>query len=232
MIHYDFYQKKIDDFKPVQDFHYLITDDVTATGNEYVFVVPRSIPTDKSYTNTVPNDPPIIGFQGFAFDHKGINNLVSAIQNEFDEATIRLHMPTSRFADPNGLKTAQCIKEINCIIHKPGIEVKIDTEFLSTEDIVEWLSHNDINCYFYDYLDKAGIATSPDYALSARKPIAITKSFQLRHLWDLEPSIIHSSTNTFTQIMNNGIEPLIPVYKQNAHKALIAAYENIVDSIT
>jgi hypothetical protein len=234
MIHYDIHQSVADSFCPslFNGFKYIITDDVTVTSNKNVFVVPRSLPTDEAYKNTVPNDPPIIGYQGFALPHKGINNIAHTVQDEFDEATIRLHMPSSYFVDPNGHRTASQIDQINRIIHKPGIKVEIDTEFLSTEDIVGWLSQNDINCYFNDYLDGAGIASSPDYALSARKPIAITKSFQLRHLWNLEPSIIHSPTNTLAQIMSNGIEPLISVYEQNTHKALIAAYEHIVDSIT
>lgn len=234
MIHYDIHQSMADNFHPnmFNGFSHIITDDITVKGNENIFVVPRSLPTDDPYASPVPHDPPIIGYQGFAFAHKGINKIVSAVQEEFDEALIRLHMPSSYFVDPAGHRTAAQVEAVNRIICKPGIKVEVDTEFLSNEEIVKWLSKNDINCYFNDYLDGAGIASSPDYAFAARKPIAITKSFQLRHLWNLQPNIIHSPTNTLSQIMGYGVAPLVPVYEQNTHNALILAYENIVDHIS
>jgi hypothetical protein len=103
------------------------------------------------------------------------------VQEEFDEAIIRLHIPNSFYGDPNGWAAMQRVEEVKSIIRKPNIKIQHSHNLLSTNEVIDFLNENTINCYFYDYLNGAGLASSPDYALATNRPIAVTKSHQLRN---------------------------------------------------
>lgn len=235
MIQYDITQSKINNYKSkdYHEFKYIITDDDTLTPNANFFVVTRSIPNNDHVNDTnndINNSIPIIGFQGFGLAHKGLPRLAERINAEFDEAIIRLHMPYSYYCDPKGVVCKQQIEMMKQKITKDGIKMEITHNFMSDDKIVTWLNANTLNCYFYDYLDGAGIASSPDYAIAAKKPIAVTKSYQMRNFWNLNPSVLieHNSLKT---IIRNGTEPLIPLYQKYSHGNLIKDYENICDRL-
>ena len=236
MIHYDILQSDIDNFNSNKflDFNNIITDNDKLIArnkeNKNVFIVSRSIPFSKNIITYTPriDEIPIIGFQGFGFPHKGITRIAHQIQNEFDEAVFRLHIPYSYYGDPNGNQARERIEEVRNIITKPGIRVEVSNEFLSDEEIIEWLNENTINCYFYDYLEDSGIASSPDYAIAAFRPIAVNNSRMLINLHNLSPSI-EIEYNSLKQIIENGITPLIPLYEKYSNKNVIKDYENICD---
>jgi GDP-D-mannose 3',5'-epimerase len=235
MIHYDLLQSHIDNFNPTmfEGFHYVITDnDKLITNNQNVFIVPRSIPycesivMDENRVDVIPK----IGFQGFGFRHKGIHRIAEQIQAEFDEAIFRLHIPFSFYADNNGYYAFERVSEIKQIITKPGIKIEVSHEFLSDENIIKWLNENTINCYFYDYLENSGIASSPDYAIAAKRPIAINNSRMFINLHDLTPSI-EIEKSSLKEIINNGLEPLKPIYEKYTHKNLCKKYDNICHTL-
>jgi len=237
MIHYDVTQDMVNSFHPDNfcGFKHIITDNEKivkpfkdGTG---IFIVTRSPPPSLQ----IPNDDelrrdkiPIIGFQGFGFPHKGINRIAYKIQEEFDEAIFRLHIPSSFYGDPNGDSARQRVAEVQQIITKPGIKIEASYDFLSDEEIVKWLNNNTVNCYFYDYLENSGIASSPDYAISARRPIAINNSRMFINLHDLTPSI-EIEKNSLKQIIENGITPLLPIYEKYKPQNVVCDYENVCD---
>ena len=240
VIHYDLTQSGIDNLPPngFCDIQYLITDDDTLKPTSHILIVPRSLPCDGLFINnghdqnTVPtmNKIPKIGYQGFGFEHKGIRDLARVVQEEFDEAILRLHIPYSYYGDPNGDQARQRLFEVLNILTKPGIKLEISHNFMSDEEIVTWLHENDINCYFYWPQYECGVASSPDYAISAGKPIAITRSHQLRNMWDIQPPIFIEDTPLKT-IMSYGIDPLKPLYTKYSHERLIHEYELICDKL-
>jgi hypothetical protein len=232
MIHYDLLQKDIDNFNPSNfvGFNYVITDnDRLITNNTSIFLVPRSIPfSDKINNENRIDKIPKIGFQGFGFAHKGINKLAHQIQYEFDDAIFRLHMPCSYFCDRYGNEARNRVNEVRSIITKPGIKIEVSHDFLSDEDIIKWLNENTINCYFYDYLPNSGIASSPDYAIAAKRPIAINNSRMVVNLHNLSPSI-EIEKSSLKEIINNGITPLLPLYEKYKQENVVRRYEDICD---
>lgn len=235
MIHYDLLQSHIDNFDSnlFEGFQYVITDnDKLITNNSNVFIVPRSIPyseniiLDKNRDDIIPK----IGFQGFGFPHKGIHRIAHQIQKEFDEAIFRMHIPFSFYGDRNGDIARNIVFEIKQIITKPGIKIEVSHEFLSDENIIKWLNENTINCYFYDYLHNSGIASSPDYAIAARRPIAINNSRMFINLHDLTPSI-EIEKSTLKEIIQNGLVPLEPIYQKYTHERVCKAYDNICSTL-
>jgi hypothetical protein len=231
MIHHDIHQRIINTYTPSSNFgfKYVISPDPTLTGSDNFFIVNRLIPP-YSPLDYVDNGIPKIGFQGFGPKHKGIHKIAEQVQKEFDEAIIRLHIPFSYYEDPHGIEARNRVSEVKSIIKKPGIKIESSHDLLSTSDIIKFLSENTINCYFYDYLDGAGLASSPDYALAARRPIAVTKSHQLRNYQNLTPSICIED-NSLSNIISFGLSPLNELYTNYSEENVIKDYENVIKKI-
>lgn len=237
IIHYDVLQGHIDNFNPsmFQGYKHIISDNdklVIDSQKDNFFIVTRSIPWSDSISieEKTDNKIPIIGFQGFGFPHKGIHKIAYKIQEEFDEAIFRLHIPFSYYGDPYGDQARQRVQEVRSIITKPGIKIEVSHDFMSDEEIIKMMNGNTINCYFYDYLENAGIASSPDYAIAARKPIAINNSRMFINLHNLEPSI-EIEKNSLRQIIENGLTPLLSIYEKYKRENVVRDYENICDRL-
>jgi hypothetical protein len=234
MMH-DMHQKLADEYIPENHagWQYIIADDPSVIGNDHVFVTNRLIP-DFATAEYEDIGVPIIGFQGFGAPHKGLLKLAHQIQKEFDEAVFRVHMPFGYYEDlywgregSNALARAQELRE--CITN-PNIKLEISHDMLPTADIVNWLAKNTINCYFYDYLDLCGLASSPDYALASKRPIALSKSYQFRHFWGIEPSIFIED-KSIKEIIEQGTAPLEYYYKAYSKESVINDYDSILQKI-
>jgi hypothetical protein len=210
-------------------WQYMLTFDSFVEANEFVF------PT----THVLPNGPskpyldrgvPVFGWQGFPAPWKGVHRIAEAVQREFDEAIIRLHMPDGFFTQPKNVYGPQIVEHARSIVTKPGIRFEVSNDWLDEQGIIDWLGQNTVNCYFYDYLDGAGFSGSIDYAMAAHRPIAITKSHQFKTFWNLEPTIIIENT-TLKQIIANDITPLKPIYKKFNKEQLWEDYTKIFEGL-
>jgi hypothetical protein len=235
MIHYDIIQHMVNIFNPTNflGFKYIITDNEkinNESAKNNVFKVTRSVPfiDEEILLNHAyqKDDIPKIGFQGFCSGCKLIENIAMKIQEEFDVAIFRIHSPPIFYGSEE--TTLQILENVKRIITKPGIKIEISREFLSDEEIIKWLHENTINCYFYFYGENAGIASSPDYAIAAKKPIVVNNSLMLMNLHGLTPSI-EIEKSTIKQIIANGIEPLKPLYEKYDNKNVLRDYETICD---
>ena len=129
----------------------------------------------------------VFGNSGFGFRRKMHREIVQAIQNEFDEAVIRFNMPPSHFGDKHLVEASQIAEECRGLIRKSGIELKVTFNLLETEEeIVEWLYGNDVNIYFFGQQPvpnmMRGVSSSPDNALSTRRPLIVNQSTMMKHL--------------------------------------------------
>lgn len=173
------------------------------------------------------NDVLTVGSFGFGFGNKGFPEVVSKVNEEFDEARIRLLIPFAQFGDSDG-KSAKSIATIcRNIPLKPNVTLEISHDFLDTEGVLSFLASNDINAYFYHLSYGRGISSALDYSLSVKRPIAITRSYQFKHL---EEYPIHIEDKSIKDILEQGIEPLKPIYKLWSRESLIENYEKILES--
>jgi hypothetical protein len=129
----------------------------------------------------------IFGSSSFGFRRKMHPEIVVAIQKEFDEAIIRFNMPPSFFGDKDLSEAKQIENECRAVITKPGIELQItNTLFETEEEIVEWLYGNHVNIYFFEQqqvpFNMRGVSSSPDNALSTRRPLIVNHTSMMRHL--------------------------------------------------
>jgi SAM-dependent methyltransferase len=205
---------------------YVMGDPTLVENNPAVFKTGRLI---LPYTKTKKSPDVItIGTFGFSVGSKGYQNLIDAVQDEFDEAIIRIHIPSNGIIDASGAVARQHIEECQRRIRKPGIKIQPSHEFLDRDAMLDFLAENTVNAFLYDYLEVAGISSSPDHALAVRRPIVVTKSIMFRHLRSVYPAITIEDSS-LREIIKNGIEPFEHLYQLWTAENIRSEYESILD---
>ena len=117
-------------------------------------------------------------------------------------------MPYSFFGDPlheqGDEVEAACIEECT----NPGIKLNITHDFKDDSDTLKFLASNDINVFLYGE-NGEGISSVIDYALSVKRPIAISKSRMFRHIMN---NAILIDNNSIEEIIERGTGPLERFY--------------------
>lgn len=206
------------------DFH-IAPDPTVLLTSPIVFKTGRLIP---EYNDVTPAPDVItIGSFGFGTKGKGYTKIIETVQQEFDEALIRFNIPFARFGDPEGTGARAYADACRNLIKKPGIQLKITHDFLTQEQVLEFLSQNSINCFFYDENKNRGISSVIDLALAVNKPVAITKSNMFRNIFNAQPSVCIEDS-PLKDITKNGTHPLQPYKKEWTPENLCWDYERIV----
>ena len=231
-IDHDMTQELVDNYKAETNygFHYCIVPDPTLKKTSpSIFQINRMM-AEGSPVNPPVKNYPWIGFQGFGFDHKGIHRIAEQVVKEFNRAILRLHIPYSTVGDPQGHLARKQVAMVKSIIGNRNIIVSDTYHMMSSIELVQWLSQNDVNCYFYDDNPMWGIASAPDYAIAARQPIAVTKSQQLRYIWNNVPtSLIEESS--LKNIMQTGFSPYENLYNKMSRMNILHEIEHIIEQI-
>ena len=179
---------------------------------------------------TPPPPQLTIGSFGFALPGKGFARVVTKVEREFDDATIRLHIPRSPFADPHGKELERCVAECRAANRKPGIRLELTHDLLADADLLEFLAGNSLNVFLYAASRSRGISSVLDLALAVDRPIAITKSAMFRHLHDLTPSICIED-RSLGEILASGTAPLGALRERWSPAATRADYERLADRL-
>jgi len=181
-------------------------------------------------TKVLDDDTIHIGSFGFGLSCKYIDEICKLINEQlfYKKVQINLHLTEAHFC-PNADTIASIKQEcLNSITHD-NIKLNMTHNFLTNEEILEFLAKNDLNIFFYEkYQHYNGISSSVDYALSVKKPIAICSSNMFSHIWDAQPSICVEN-NSLLNIINNGFAPLEEKYNSWTHKKFIHTLETIIE---
>jgi hypothetical protein len=182
----------------------------------------------KEYVNTYPAPArPTFGSFGFVFG-KSFGWVVELIEKEYDDATIKIHIPAAFFGDADGKGARKAADEARSYVRKPGTVLKITHDFLEPAGLIEFLASNTANIFCYSTNWGRGISSTIDYALTARRPIAITDSRQFKHLDGIKNLICIPEYTTIKEIVERGNKPL-EIYQQAwAPDNLIKSYERII----
>jgi len=184
------------------------------------------------YENKYPlPEIPTIGSFGFGFPGKGFQRLVTQVQKEFEEAHIKLHIAYATYGDHTGALARQVADECRSLMHSPGVTLEISHDFMDVPQLIDWLAQNSLNAFLYDFFKGRGISGPPDYALSARRPIALTKSYMFKHMWNTADPSIFVEDLSLKEIMNNGTGPLQPFYDKWSERNLTDTYDRIIGDI-
>ncbi len=212
--------------KVLFDFH-IAPDPTVLLTNPIVFKTGRLIPSHKTL---IPPPPELtIGSFGFGTKGKGYPHIIEAVQKEFDKAIIRLNIPFATFGDAEGSGAKAYAEKCRELITKPGISLQITHDFLSQEEVLNFLDGNTLNTFFYEGNKNRGISSVIDLALAVDRPLAITKSNMFRHISHTEPSICIED-NSLQHIIQQGISPLEQYRKEWTTKNLCWDYERIISA--
>ena len=215
--------------KQLDFFDYYLFADPTMQETGKVIKIPRIIP---SYVPIDASPDFTIGSFGFGAGGK-FERLINKVNEEYNKAIISLLIPFNDIIDPDGriyaLKTASKCKELVKRLNKPGLALRICHDFLTKNQVLDFLSQNTINAFLYDEVTHCGISSTVDYALAARRPIAISRTKMFRHLHGATPSICVEE-NSLQNIVQNGTAPLAPFY-QWTEENFITNMERILTNI-
>jgi hypothetical protein len=208
------------------DYH-LCPDPTLIENNPICRKTKRLIPP---YINHKPYPAiPTIGSFGFGFSDKGFERLVTYVQDNLDDAAINLLMPDNHIVgkriELNPKLTAKRCREL---VRKPRITLNINHGFLSHVELLDFLAGNTINCFLYDVEKHKGISSTVEQALAVHRPIALTRCGMFRHMFSA-PVFIEDLP--LWEIVNQGIEPLKPFYREWSEQAFINDYDRIIGSI-
>jgi len=183
--------------------------------------------------NITPPSVPTFGSFGFNSYSKGYLNVINRIQEEFDEAVIRLNIPVNTMGNETLEHTSRDDDKYHAAVIKPGIKLEITHNFYDKIRMLDFLAANSVNTFFYNNENNSqlgGIASSTDTALSARTPIAIADCPMFRHIikYDLP---INISKTSLKDILNNGIKALDPIYRDWSKDKFVYDFEDIMDKI-
>lgn len=195
------------------------------------FSIPRPLfnkfENDNSPTN---NDIITIGTFGFGFRDKNFPKLAQLVCEQFDTAKIRINTPFATFGDNDGQSARTEVAKMQDIINRSGknIVLEVNHDFLEHDALLDFLRGNDINIFMYEPFNERSLSGSIDYALSARRPIGISRSWMFRHINWVTPSIFVDEIS-IQDIITNGINPLQTIYEIHSEKNVLKKYEYILN---
>jgi len=207
-------------------FNYHIAPDPTLLlKNPIVFKTGRLV---TAFQNKFPlPTTTTIGSFGFGTDGKGVEALTAIVQDSYENAIIRLHLPHARFGDADGSKARAIVARCSSILYKTGIKLEVSHDFLEEERLLEFLAQNTVNAFLYNRSDSRGISSAIDYALAVQRPIAIRRTSMFRHIWDARPSICIED-QPLEKIIANGPLPVERFAREWSEPNLRWDYERII----
>lgn len=210
-------------------FDYMVCLDTEApVSDARVFTMPRAI-IPRTFTEVPVTEEVRIGSFGFALPHKNFPLIMREINRCFDNAVFNLHMTEGAFT--GGPHSENIIAQCNAEITKPGIRLNHTSEYLTEEQVVEYLSNNHINALFYNIsMPDHGLSSVVDYMIAAQRPMLLTNCPVFKHVLD---DVTIFPTFTFTEILSNyetSSANACNLYRKNVNK-LTTATEKMLTSI-
>jgi len=145
----------------------------------------RSVRHVPRYEKSRPdNDRLTVGSFGFAVGGKMYPLIVRLVSESLPGALVRLRIPHAHYGDDEGEMARSLAQQ--CYQHASnGVDFEVSHDFLEEDGLIDWLAGNDLNVFFYDGHPGRGLASTVDYAIAARRPIAVNDNADaLRHVHD------------------------------------------------
>jgi hypothetical protein len=204
-------------------FDLMLHQDPTNEDTRYVNLT-RQIPDYGRKAPYLPGDIIISSF-GFGLGGKGFTRLVEIAAQQCPGCTVRLNIPFAAFGDSTGQGARQWADACRQLLSADATtKLVITHELWPEEQLVQWLGESTINCFFYDQNYGRGISGTLDYSLAARRPIAITKSWQFKHVWSVDDSFLIEN-KTLPEIIAMGTQHLDKFHVMWSEENLIRCFE-------
>ena len=176
------------------------------------------------YTDTTI---PIFGSFGFGFDNKGFDKIIEFVNAQYDTAVIKMVIPIAHF-DPDPMRIHRMREICMKANRKPGIDVMITHDFFSTTDLLRFLHSNTMNIFLYDTMYGRGISSTIDYAISVKKPLAISDSYMFRHIYFDEICLYK---NTIQHCLEHSLKHTLTFNEKYSRQNMLNAFRKIIYSV-
>jgi hypothetical protein len=177
------------------------------------------------------NKIPVVSSFGFGLGGKDFMRVVRTAVQQLPYAHIRLNIPFAKFGDEQGYGARSYVKACqDMITDSTTHNLTITHELMPQNRLLDWLYESDINCFFYEENYGRGLSGTLDYALAVKKPIAITKSWQFKHIWLRDDSMLIDTT-TLPELLNRGVDYLQKFHDLWNTDTLIQSFERIFDTL-
>jgi len=184
--------------------------DTLAIPEEKMVILPRPI---RDYGGNYPvNTVPTIGSFGFCSGNKRFPEIVTMVEKEFPEAQINFHITRPYFGDNHGYHLENTLSACRNNNKNPKVKLNMTSDFMDVHDLLTFLAGNDINVFYYTNNMGLGYSAALDYALSVKRPIAVTDSALLKIIATEDTML--GNKNTIKNILDRGIAPLEDFYKK------------------
>ncbi|MEJ7587331.1 MAG: hypothetical protein WKI04_07185 [Ferruginibacter sp.] len=183
-----------------------------------------------SYKNNFPLPAVVtVGSFGFGTPQKGFEKIIIKVQEEFDDAIIRLNIPSADFGDADGSNARKIAANCRALLRKKGIQLEVTHDFLSDNQMLDFLAQNSINVFLYEATSGRGLSSATDNALAVGRPLAISNSSMFRHVLKTVPSV-RLDTSSLKQVLTGGFEPFQKLLLEWDGTNTRWEYERILDS--
>lgn len=206
------------------------------------FVIPRPIIEvnnlffNKNIENTELNNfisyknknIPIFGSFGLASKSKNWNIMIEKINEQFNEAIIKILMPSGDFVR----KDRSLKNELLSIKLNPNVKLLIYDNFIEDDELIIFLNSCNFNIILQNgdenlfNVKNTGISSTIDFFISAQKPFAVSKVSNFQHVYVEEMNI--KKYNLTQMIKSEKLKKhVIELYKKNLNENLISKFNQI-----
>lgn len=195
------------DCVPKDDFDaYLVLDPTCKHFLNNVYAFPRPLEvTAHGTTGYTEGEIPVIGTFGLSFVEKGFEEVVKAVNQEFDAATIRINVPNSTNITPKIVNDFKSL--LTSLDLKNEIKVVLSNHYFNKEELIDWCAGNTLNVFLYNRRIGNGLSTTTDQAIASGRPLAISTNPTFRH--------IHSYIKPYPYLsLKESIESTAPIVKK------------------
>ena len=160
---------------------YLPVDPTFVSSDPSVIGISRPLEDFQSVTSFDKQEIPVIGSFGFGTPGKGFEFVVDAVNKEFDRAKVRINIPFGTFTKVHGEDLPYRLAKLCKGMAKPGIDVEVTHDFMSSKELISWCEQNTLNCFLYNrYIP--GLSATTDQAIVAGRPLAVSIDPTFRHV--------------------------------------------------
>jgi len=171
-----------------------------------------------------------IGTHGFPVSPwKMYDTIVEYVNYAFDKATINMNLPVATYGGT--LEQVQNVANLcKSKITKPLIILNITHDYFETEEeLIERLSTNTMNVYFYNdkVYNNLGIAGSADLAISSQSSLAVNSAYMYRHINTRLGICIKDNIHEFL----NNYKEVKKLYDEWSPERMTNDYKQMIESI-
>ena len=184
---------------------YIVLDPTCKHFLTNVYAFPRPLEITHLASRYIEKAVPVIGTFGLSFSDKGFDEIVKAVNKEFDKAIIRINVPKSHNVTP--LVLTEFKDKISLINLKRGIKIELTDHYFDKPQLINWCSQNTLNVFLYNRRVGNGLSATTDQAIASGRPLAVSTNPTFRH--------IHSYITPYPYLsLKESIRTTIPIVEK------------------